>query len=369
VKNKDPQIIVRRSNCLVCFWEQNKFIIENFITKKQTIVSSLISNILQQIDNYISKKDLLNSLQYIPYIVNVIDKLIIQNILIIKDSYIDKKEQMINKTWKWNLDAQYFHYSTKNILFMDDLQVENKSLTEKVTRETPPTPFKDYRTLGISLPGSFKDCSDDFWKVLIKRRTKRSFIRKSIKFDDFSKLLLWTWGKTHHVHHPAFGEFILRTSPSGGARHPIEVYPIVLRVKGIDPGIYHYSVRRHKIEPLKLGNFEKKVKQLCANQEWLQNAAVLFIMTAVLERSMWKYGTSHAYRVILLDAGHLGQTFHLVCTHLSLAPFTFAAFNDEEIEKTLGIDGVSEIPIYAASAGVPMINQQSKIQKSDEYHI
>jgi len=76
-------------------------------------------------------------------------------------------------------------------------------------------------------------------------------------------------------------------------------------------------------------------------------------MTAVTERSMWKYPNSHAYRVLLLDAGHLGQTFHLVCTQLGLAPFTTAATDDLAIEETLGLDGVSEFPIYAAATGLP----------------
>ncbi|HEY3474715.1 MAG TPA: nitroreductase family protein, partial [Anaerolineales bacterium] len=101
------------------------------------------------------------------------------------------------------------------------------------------------------------------------------------------------------------------------------------------------------------GHFDDLVVPLCANQKWLQNAAAVFFMTAVVARSMWKYHHSHAYRVLLLDAGHLGQTFHLVCTKLGLAPFTTAASQDVEIERMLCLDGVSEIPVYIASAGLP----------------
>ena len=77
----------------------------------------------------------------------------------------------------------------------------------------------------------------------------------------------------------------------------------------------------------------------------------LFFMTALLERSMWKYKSSHAYRVLLLDAGHLGQTFHLVCTALSLAPFTSAALDGEAIEQELGLDPAAEVALYAAATG------------------
>jgi SagB-type dehydrogenase family enzyme len=76
-------------------------------------------------------------------------------------------------------------------------------------------------------------------------------------------------------------------------------------------------------------------------------------MTAVIERSSWKYRHSHAYRVLYLDAGHLGQTFQLVCTYLGLGPCTFAATHNRLIERELGLDGVSEIVIYTAAVGVP----------------
>ena len=63
---------------------------------------------------------------------------------------------------------------------------------------------------------------------------------------------------------------------------------------------------------------------------------------------MWKYRDAHAYRVLHLDAGHLGQTFHLAATALGLAPFTTAATRNLMVEKALGLDGVSEIVLYAA---------------------
>jgi SagB-type dehydrogenase family enzyme len=168
-------------------------------------------------------------------------------------------------------------------------------------------------------------------------------------------VLLWTWGKTHVLHHPVVGPIVLKTSPSGGARHPTEVYPVVLRVAGLEPGIYHYSVQWHALELVRAGAgmFEELVVAMCAEQRWVRDAAVVLILTAQIERSMWKYPHAHAYRVLLLDAGHLGQTFQLVCTALGLAPFTSAAMDDELVERELGLDGVAEVPVYAAAFGRP----------------
>jgi nitroreductase len=55
---------------------------------------------------------------------------------------------------------------------------------------------------------------------------------------------------------------------------------------------------------------------------------------------------------VLLDAGHLCQTFLLVATSLGLAPFCTAALADSAIERDLRIDGVNESVIYACGVGV-----------------
>ena len=67
------------------------------------------------------------------------------------------------------------------------------------------------------------------------------------------------------------------------------------------------------------------------------------------------FNCSHAraYRVVLLDAGHLCQTFCLVATWLGLAPFCTAAMNDTLIEDDLKIDGISESALYVAGVGFP----------------
>jgi SagB-type dehydrogenase family enzyme len=90
----------------------------------------------------------------------------------------------------------------------------------------------------------------------------------------------------------------------------------------------------------------------CADQRYVAGAAALFIMTAVFARTMWKYPKARAYRVVLLEAGHLCQTFCLTATRLGLAPFSTAALKDSLIEKDLGLDGISESVVYVAGVGL-----------------
>lgn len=347
------QIYIRRSRSLIAFWEDGSLVVENYLTKKQTTIAPLILQLLQEIDDYQLKPYVLERFQEIPAANEIIEELLKQNILIIQGSDLDIKERLIEEEWKWKHDARFFHYSIQHVKYEDNYDIQRTSLAQLAREIPPPDAFKDYGRSDVKLLGSFDEPSGELWNVLRSRRTKRSFSQQEISFSDLSNILLWTWGKTHLLTDNEVGPYILRTSPSGGARHPIEVYPVILRVKGVEPGIYHYSVKRHELECLKTGTFMDLAVRLCSNQEWVRNAAVVFFMTAVVNRSMWKYKQSNAYRVIQLDAGHLGQTFHLVCTSLGLAPFTTAATNDIAIEQELGIDGVTEVPIYTAVTGVP----------------
>ncbi|MGQ0570923.1 MAG: SagB/ThcOx family dehydrogenase [Armatimonadota bacterium] len=344
---------IRRARGLVGFWENGEFVLENYLTGRQTTVAPLVAQVLQTLDHYVAKDTLLRHFAPIPHAPQLVDQLISQDVLVVEGSSVDEKERLLDKQWVWKQDARHFHYGTQHLTFEESPEVQRASLAQRAREVAPPSPFKDRGQAAIKLAGSFEEQVGEFWDVLSKRRTRRQFARQTISAHDFSTILLWTWGRTHTIFDLAVGSYILKTSPSGGARHPIEVYPVVLRVKGIRSGIYHYSVRRHGMQLLRPGLFEDLVVRLCANQVWVGDAAVVFFMTAVVTRSMWKYSQSHAYRVLLLDAGHLGQTFHLVCTRLGLAPFTTAATRDMEIERELGLDGVSEIAVYTAATGIP----------------
>src|SRR4029077_20513059 len=164
--------------------------------------------------------------------------------------------------------------------------------------------------------------------------------------ETVSKLLSLVWGVTDYLHSPMFGKLARKTSPSGGARHPGEVYLMALRVKGLRAGLYHYHPAHHCLETINTNATRNKAWLYCAHQDYVRNAAALFLMTAVFRRAMWKYHQPRAYRVVLLDAGHLCQTFCLVATWLGLAPFCTAALKDTLIEKDLGIDGIGESVLY-----------------------
>jgi SagB-type dehydrogenase family enzyme len=148
------------------------------------------------------------------------------------------------------------------------------------------------------------------------RKTHRRFSKQGLPLKAVSQLLSLVWGVSGYLYTRRFGKLLEKTSPSGGARHPGEAYLMPLRVKGLRVGLYRYQPATHHFERISTNASAEKAWLYCARQHFVRNAAALFLMTAVFPRTMWKYHHARAYRVVLLNAGHLCQTFCLMATWL-----------------------------------------------------
>ncbi len=189
-------------------------------------------------------------------------------------------------------------------------------------------------------------------RVLLERRTWRRFAAARLTLNDLSTLLGLTGGIQSWVTVPGVGDLALKTSPSGGALHPLELYVLVQAVHGLPRGLYHYRPDIHALELVSARRRAVKIERYLPTQHWYQRAGALVFFSAVFKRSIWKYSYARAYRAVLIEAGHLCQTFFLVATWLGLAPFCSMALADSPIEKDLGLDGICESVLYAAGVGV-----------------
>ena len=340
---------VRRAHAVVCVWDGGEFVLQNYITGSAVVVSPAVAHALGAFGAFTSARALAGRLGGGAPGRAVVQALVEADILLERDTEVERLDAEVDAEWAWGHDARFFHFQTRRTQFRDDFAVEFTDLATLARETPPPPPFLSTGGPALPLPRSRRH--GDFWTTLRERRTRRQFSRRAISRAALATILEWTWGATRILHDPAVGEYALRTSPSGGARHPTEVYVFVHRVRGVAPGLYHYHSSRHELELMRQGQFEAETVRLCANQPWVADAAAVFVMTGVLERSMWKYRQSHAYRVLLLDMGHLGQTFHLLCTHLGLAPFTTAALDQPFAEEALDLDPAREVPLYAAATG------------------
>ncbi|NHZ98040.1 putative peptide maturation dehydrogenase [Massilia sp. CCM 8734] len=154
-----------------------------------------------------------------------------------------------------------------------------------------------------------------------------------------------------------------KTSPSAGSLHPTEAYVLVRRVPGVAPGLYHYHPLKHALEPmaaLEPAAASELARQFVADQHWFVDAPVMVVMAARVARNFWKYRNhAKAYRALMLDAGHLSQTFYLLATEAGMPGFVTAAVNEKVIERAFGLDPLSDAVVAVCGCGVAAAGQST----------
>src|SRR5207247_4495769 len=143
-------------------------------------------------------------------------------------------------------------------------------------------------------------------------RTWRGFGSTPVGLEALAQLLDLTWGVRFWGEAGDNDRVAFKTSPSGGARHPIEAYVMVLRVRGLPRGLYHYVADAKELELIRKGATVRQLETYLSGQWFYRPAAAVVFMTAVVARELWRYPNARSYRTVLFEAGHLCQTFCLV---------------------------------------------------------
>lgn len=355
---------VRRAHSLIAYWEGEEFKFVNYLTSKNISANVLIAAVVDRAATPRTLHDLQFEFAHVPGVESILEALIRHSILLRVGSRIERRDTKVHETWRWGLDAQYFHFATKAVSYTFDFPAIRRELEARALREPPPSPFKT-KLAATKIPLlKQKFEPKNYWEILSERRTCRDFRETPVSKQAFSNLLSSVSGMTRFYNESLLDKRIIKTSPSGGARHPVEAYCAVQNVRGIRPGVYHYEVETNSLAWI--GEFPGRevIKRLFSGQDWVMKAAATFFFTAVLPRSMWKYDHSRAFKVTLLDAGHIGQTFHLTATALGLGVFTSAALQDSAIEKYLHIDGISEVVIYGGAIGHRTFDGKGKVRQA-----
>ncbi|OEU50639.1 MAG: hypothetical protein BA872_05865 [Desulfobacterales bacterium C00003060] len=197
----------------------------------------------------------------------------------------------------------------------------------------------------IPLPRPDFEETDSLWGILNQRRSKRRYSADPISTTTLATVLWAAQGITLPAR-----DYQFRTAPSAGALYPVETYLSIHRVSDLKHGIYHFNVRDFVLEEITQGNFSNHMSRAALGQAMVGRAAVLFIWTAMVLRSMWKY-RNRCIRYIYMDAGHIAQNLQLAATALGLGCCTIGAFYDQEINAMLEIDGEEETAVYLAAVG------------------
>ena len=241
----------------------------------------------------------------------------------------------------------------------------------------PPSPVAAAGEPDANLPLP-KIARDEFDGLLDTRATCRNFdLDAQLPLATFAQLMARVFG-ARGIGHPAPGfDVYKRTSPSGGSLHPTDCWLVVQRVEGLAPGLYRYRIDTHALEPVPplveppqpgdagvrlrgdapprawTGEELRAFARIAvAGQDFFADAPVLCVLAPRFHRNFWKYRNhAKAYRVCVLDVGHLSQTLQLCATQAGLGPFVTGAINEIDLERAFGMTAYEQSPLVVCGFG------------------
>ncbi|GMG96418.1 SagB/ThcOx family dehydrogenase [Tepidimicrobium xylanilyticum] len=187
----------------------------------------------------------------------------------------------------------------------------------------------------------------DLREAIESRKSLRKYADKPLTIEELSYLLWCTQGVKTITSRPS----TLRNVPSAGARHSFETYLLINMVDGMKPGLYRYLAIEHKLLEINTEHdIANKMSKSCLDQIFVKNSAVTFMWTTIIYRMKWRYG-ERGYRYIHLDAGHVCQNLYLAAQSIDCGVCAIAAFDDDEINNLLGLDGEEQFVVYIGTVG------------------
>ncbi len=147
--------------------------------------------------------------------------------------------------------------------------------------------------------------------------------------------------------------FPFRTAPSAGGLYPVETYLVAHRVEGLETGVYHYAVLDHALEQLETApapELRRRAAAAALDQPIAGLCDCLVVWSAVLPRTLWKYG-QRGHRYVYIDVGHIAENLALAATALGLESCHIAAIYDDEADALVGAGAPEEPVLYMTTLG------------------
>lgn len=341
---------VRASRSIVISWEQGEMLACNFLTRSVTTCSADLVEFLSRLQDWQSVDSIVAGYQGVT--VEAIDALLEVSLLVEQGTEKARREDEYSSTWNWGVPAAMLHFCLNDAEFMPLEAAEELQVAKSRQVRSPALHLPNEGRFETVIPLEKRARADSaLIETMARRRTVRECDVSAVVGQDamvdclYAGLGITGW-ETNCV-----GRLPLGMTPSGGARNPFEAYIFARHVEGLAPGIYHYSAVEHSIGLVSEADIE--LPDLVAGQDWAGTMAFAIVLCASLERTMWKYPDANAYRVVMIEAGHIGQNIMLAATARGLTACPTAALSHSRIREAIGLERITEAPVYALTVGVP----------------
>lgn len=207
-------------------------------------------------------------------------------------------------------------------------------IMSKTTQEIKPMDI-------IKLPEPKYDSKVSIERAMLERRSVRTYKEEPLTLAEVSQLLWAAQGIT--------GSRGFRTTPSAGALYPLELYIVVGSVKDMDDGVYKYKHSGHELVKISSGDKRTELYDAALRQGCIKNGAVVFVLSAVYERTTGKYG-KRGIQYVHIEVGHAAQNIYLQAVSLNLGTVFVGAFYDGQVKEVLNMPD-REVPLCIMPVG------------------
>ena len=198
-------------------------------------------------------------------------------------------------------------------------------------RTSVPVPFDtpDPDVERIYLPPPEHEGTVSVEAALFTRKSRRSFSEASMPLQQAGQLLWAAQGLSADGTTGA-----TRTAPSAGATHPLNLYLIAGNVDDLPAGIYRYLWDEHALVLVREGDHRQAAADLSVRQQFIAEAQLTIVLTAVFERTTQRYG-ERGNRYVYMEAGYANQNIYLQAEALGMGTVAVGAFSDNKLTELL----------------------------------
>jgi SagB-type dehydrogenase family enzyme len=201
-----------------------------------------------------------------------------------------------------------------------------------------PSPVDPGDAPALAVPASATEWTpfESVQSTIAARRSTRHFEPRAIEKDALLRALMHAYAR-----------------PAAQLLAPelLETYLVAVQVDGIPPGSYAFDPVGRRLVERAPGGFGPALHHLDLDQEIFEDAAAVLIHAVDLTRAVTRYG-DRAYRLALLDAGHVGERLNLAALREGIGVSGCGGYYDDEMNRVLRIPE-SRAVVYITVLGSP----------------
>jgi SagB-type dehydrogenase family enzyme len=180
-------------------------------------------------------------------------------------------------------------------------------------------------------------------EALASRRSVRAFEDLPLTEAELGQLLWAGQGITDQRGH--------RTAPSAAALYPLELFVAT------EEGVFHYDPQAHQLIVLSTDDARMGLYEASGDQQSVGQAPVVFVVTAVYERTTGRFGEERGTRFAQHEAGHATQNMLLETMALGLGAVPVGGFDDTAVQEVLALP-TDHRPLYLVPVGHRRVGDQ-----------